>query len=276
MTMRALLVSVFLLLSPLLAHAEEVPLPVGGTTIEFPLPSGYVAVSKSEPRLFEYLEAATPPGNRLLEAFYTPDDLEIVLNGGTIKEIYYQAQVLRTLERKDVSIRDWQRFKPEVMATLQKLDANELFAKDKKRNERMSKAANKSVEVEFGKMGILRLYRETPTGVLFDMMIPGSISVDGDTQSLTLGMTGATLLLRNRVVYLYAYTPDISEAGIEKLHRHFDVTVDKMVALNASDSTKESSVGVNSRPLLGKVLLGGLALIAIIVLLVLFMRRRAG
>lgn len=214
MTIRTLMVAV-LFMSPLLAHAEEVPLSVGGTTIEFPLPSGYVAISKSEPRLFEYLEAATPPSNRLLEAFYTPDDLETVLNGGTIKEIYYQAQVLRTLERKDVSIRDWQRFKPEVMATLQKLDANELFARDTKRNERMSKAADKNVEVEFGKVGVPRLYRETPTGVLFDMMIPGSISVDGDTQSLTLGMTGATLLLRNRIVYLYAYTPDISDAGIE-------------------------------------------------------------
>src|SRR5688572_29780878 len=88
-------------------NASEVELKVGGATLRYEVPAGYVRASDESPALLRYLEAATPPENRLVEAFYTPADIQLLLSGGAVKDTYFMVQSIRSLEPHTVSTSDW-------------------------------------------------------------------------------------------------------------------------------------------------------------------------
>lgn len=256
MSIRAL--AILLLASCFPAHAATVPLQVGGTTVLFPAPEGHVAISKRQPKLFEYSAAALPPSNRLVESFYTPADVDRVLAGDVVAEIYYQVQALRAVESRELGSDDWTRIKSELIASMPKLDMDELIAKDDERSERMSKVIGEKVEFKFADVASPKIFRETPTSVTYGMILPITLGVGGETKQATLTVAAATLFVRNRLLYVFAYSSDASPSGIASLHRSFDATVDEMVALNASDPDVESTGGVDWKRIAEKGMIGAL------------------
>lgn len=257
-----------------LAQAAVVSLPLDGATIEFPIDGPQRPISQSEPAHLKVLESALPATNRLVEVFYTPADLQRLAQGGVVEDIYYQVQVPRALESKTLGTADWDRLKRDLIAELETFDINAAVAADDGRGARISKAAGEDVEMRFGEIGKPRLVKDAPLYVTYGLVVPTALSIGGVTHEATMSVAAGTALLRNKVVYVFAYAPGASPAEVERLHADFDGTMQKLVTLNAPDASVPSGRGFDFRRMLVMGAVG--AGIGVLVTLLLGWRRRRG
>lgn len=228
------------------ADASEVKLDVGDASLRYDMPDGYMRVSEESPPLFRYLESAMPPANRLVEAFYTPADVQILLvGGGAAKDTYYMVQAIRSMERQTVSTADWRRIMSQATAEMGKVDINAEIASDTARNQRMSEAAGKPVQLEFGKVTTPQVYDQTDHGVRFVMSIPVTVNIDGQPLTLSGVCAGAMLLVRNKPLMVYAYRAASTPTDIAAVKQELGIAADALLALNASSAEVATSPGVN-------------------------------
>ena len=259
------LAPILLLLALSVAHAAPVPLLIGDTTIQFPIDAGYVRVSQEQPKFFELTAAALPPSNKLVESFFTRADIARLGQGGIAADTYFQVQVLRAIESREISVDDWNALKPQLTAGMTKLDLNQVISSDTGNNDRMSAVAGQQVKVNFGKIGTPVVYRETPSSIDFGTLVPMEMNIGGEVQNLTFAAAGSFVVVRNKLIFVYAFSTSTSAEAIAKLRARLDATVDQTIALNPSDATTQSSSGfdwsrVGRNALIGGVLggIGGL------------------
>ena len=226
------------------ADATEVQLDVGGTRLRYEQPAGYVRVSEESPPLFQYLEAALPPANRLVEAFYTPADVQMLLTGkGKADDTYFMVQSIRVLEEQTVSTADWGKLLSQASAEMGKFDINAEIAKDTARDKRMSHAAGRQVQMEFGKIATPQVYSQDDKEVRFLMLIPVNINVEGQPLSINAVCAGAMLLVRNKPLLVYAYRASSTAADVAAVQQQLAVATDALLALNASSADVATSPG---------------------------------
>lgn len=225
------------------ADASEVKLVVGDTSLRYEMPAGYVRVSEQSQPMFQYLQAALPPTNRLVEAFYTPADIQTLsTHGGASRDTYFMVQAVRSMEHQNLGIADWRRLLPEATAEMGRLDVNAQIAGDTRRNERLSKAAGKPVELEFGKVATPQVYSQTDDEVRFIMLIPLTINVDGKSLAISGVCTGAMILVGNKPLFVYAYRSSSTADDIAIAKQALGAALDALLALNASSDTVDTSV----------------------------------
>jgi hypothetical protein len=233
-----------LLCVAVVADASEVELDVGDVSLRYDMPVGYVRASEESPPLFRYLESAMPPANRLVEAFYTPADVQIMLaGGGTAKDTYFMVQAIRSMERQTVSTADWRTIMSQATAEMGKVDINAEIDSDTARNQRMSEAAGKPVKMEFGKVATPQVYDQTDRGARFLMFIPVTVNIDGKPLTLSSVCAGAMLLVRNKPLMVYAYRAASTPTDIAAAKQELGTAVDALLALNASSAEVASSHG---------------------------------
>ena len=262
------------------ADASEVKLDVGDVALRYEMPAGYVRISQDSAPLFQYLEAAMPPANRLVEAFYTPADVQrLLVGGGAAKDTYFMVQVIRSMERQTVSNADWSTIMSQATAEMGRVDVNAELNGDGARNQRMSEAAGKSVTTEFGEVSTPKIYDQTDRGVRFLMFIPLTIQSDGRELSLSAVCAGAMVLVRNKPLLVYAYRAQSAPNDIAAVKQDLAVAVDALLALNASSAEVASSPGAMTggfdwgRLAMKGMIGGGIALV-IGLIAVLRMRRK--
>ena len=227
------------------ANASEVELAVGGTALRYQMPSGYVRVSEQSPPLFGYLEAALPPTNRLVEAFYTPADIQTLTAGGGIaKDTYFMVQAIRSIEHQTVASADWRGLLSQASAGMGKLDVNaEVASDDAARNQRLSKAAGVPTQAEFGKVSTPQIYRQTDDEVRFIMFVPLTINSGGKSLVISGTCTGAMVLVRNKPILVYAYRTSSTSADIEIARQELATAVEALAALNPSSEAVATTDG---------------------------------
>lgn len=225
------------------ADATEVQLDVGGNSLRYEQPAGYVRVSEESPPLFRYLESALPPANRLVEAFYTPADVQILLSGGKANDTYFMVQSIRALEDQTVSTADWRRLLSQASAEMGKFDINAEIAKDTARDKRMSRAAGQQVQMEFGEIAKPQVYSQDDKEVRFLMLIPLTVRVEGQPLSINAVCAGAMLLVRNKPLLVYAYRASSTAEDVATAQRQLAVATNALLALNASSATVATSAG---------------------------------
>ena len=231
---------------PAAAQADPVALTVGDATIQFPSEPGYVRVSQAEPRIFSVAQAALPPSNRLVELFESSADLARARAGGALQETYFQVQVARELESRQISVSDWNDLKPQLTAGMASADLDQAIASEASdSNARMSAATGKSVAIHYGKVGQPTIYRQTPMSVSFSMQVPIQITIGGSVQSATMAAACAMVVVRNKLIYIYAFSAATSDASMASLRASLDRTVDQTTALNPSDSSVASTGGMD-------------------------------
>lgn len=225
------------------ADATEVQLDVGGNSLRYEQPAGYVRVSEESPPLFRYLESALPPANRLVEAFYTPADVQILLSGGKANDTYFMVQSIRALEDQTVSTADWRRLLSQASAEMGKFDINAEIAKDTARDKRMSRAAGQQVQMEFGEIATPQVYAQDDKEVRFLMLIPLTVRVEGQPLSINAVCAGAMLLVRNKPLLVYVYRASSTAEDVATAQRQLAVATNALLALNASSATVATSAG---------------------------------
>ncbi len=241
--MKFLAVLLLLAMIPM-AHADPAPLTIGDTTIQFPSEAGYVRASSADPKFFAFVQAALPTTNRLVEVFITPADLDRLHTTGIANGPYYEVQVMREMETRPIGIDEWNENKPQLTAGMTKLDMNALAAKDTDSSARMSAAAGQSVSRSFGQMGAPAIFRETPMSVEYGVLVPMQMNSGGQTVSTTIAVAGAFAVVRNRLIFIYAYSTSTSDAAIADLHARLDALVDQTMSLNPNDPSVSTSWGL--------------------------------
>ena len=227
-----------------MAHADPAPLTIGDTTIQFPVDAAYVRASAADPKFFAFVQAALPPTNRLVEVFITPADLDHLHTTGVADGPYYEVQVMREMETRPIGIDEWNENKPQLTAGMTKLDINALAAKDTDSSARMSAAAGQQVSRSFGKIGAPAIFRETPMSVEYGVLVPAQMNSGGQTVSTTIAVAGAIAVVRNRLIFIYAYSTATSDAGIADLRKRLDALVDQTMSLNPNDPSISTSPGL--------------------------------
>jgi hypothetical protein len=226
-------------------QAAPIALSVGGTTIQFPMDANYVQLSSTQPQLFAFTQAALPSTNRLVESLMTRDDVDRAGHSEKANDIYYQVQVLRAAEARQISIDDWNALKPQITAGMNQADMNHVLSNTSANNDRMSAVAGKQVSVSFGNVGAPVIYRQTSQSVSFGMLVPLQISVNGQPTSMTIAAAGAFALVHNKLLYIYAFNPKTSDADIADVRQHLNGVVDQTLAMNQSDTSVPSSTSVS-------------------------------
>jgi len=218
------------------AQADQVPLTVGGTTIQFPVEAGYVRISTSAPKVFEITQAALPPTNRLVEVFETSADLARQQAGQPLRDPFYQVQVIREIEERHVGLDEWKQALPQLTAGMANVDMNKVANQELSgANDRMTAAAGQPVGMTMGKLGQPQIYRQTPASFAFTMVVPIQVNVGGQNVSGTMGVAGGMLVAGNRVIDVNVYTSSASPESLADLRDRLDRTVDQTIALNPSD-----------------------------------------
>lgn len=251
------------------ARAEEIKLDIGGSKIRYPAPAGYVRASVVSPPLFKYLEAAAPPTSRLVEALYTPADIKILLGTeGLAHDTYFMVQTLRSIEQKTVSTKDWSEYMTDAAADMEKMDVNALTERDEERSARLSEVAGKPVQMVVGKISKPQIYREVPGDLRFIMRVPAEVQIGGRSTAISAVCAGTMLLLRNKVLMVYAYRATSTAADQTRARDDLDAVVDGLIAMNPSDAAVDSSSGVNLRGGLDWKTMGNQAVVGSLIALV--------
>lgn len=264
------IVAALLLAAASVGHADEALVTIGDKSIRVPIEEGYVAASKRVPELHRMTQAALPPTNRLVETYYTPAQLEAVQRGEVTDGYYFMIQTMRALEPLQVSIADWERMQPDITRGMVGSQVQEAIRNDAdSRDARISEAAGREVAMRIGDITTPEIYGRSPESVRFLMNIPARFEVGGETHEVAVGAAGALVLVQNKILFVYWYVSPATPESVDVARQRLDATVERIVSLNASDATVESSPQLGGGLDWGKLAMKGLvgAAVAVIVLL---------
>lgn len=259
MALQRWLLGALLLAPPWVVHAEQAPLTIGDTTIQFPVEFGYVPLSTGLPNVFALASAALPTSNKLVESYMTAADIRRMRQGGVTADPYYQVQSLRKLESRTISLDEWSASIPALSSGMARSDMDSLRARTSEHaSARLSEMSHKKVDVSIGKVDAPVIYRETPTSIRFDMRIPVALKINNaGNQAMMLG-AGAITLVRNKVVLVYLFGSADSGAQFAQLNARLDGTVDRMLADNPNAPSIRAPGTFNWKELGISALLGAL------------------
>ena len=217
------------------AAQSTVALKVGETTLQFPAGVGYVSARAKAPQVYESMSVAIPPSLRLVDAFYTEDDIKrSVLGLGRPDQTVFAVQVLRDAEAMSITESDWAQAKPGMATALGELDLNELNKKAvRDSSKRMSEFSGRDIDVRIGKTKRPLIYNTEGDTIRFLMILPvqgrsGSQSVDE-----TMVAAGAIVRLREKMIYLYLFHRREDEATAPALQAQLDEFLPRLFAANA-------------------------------------------
>ncbi|MEO6365570.1 MAG: hypothetical protein ABIO38_05925 [Luteimonas sp.] len=186
--------------------AETMSLSIGGTTLQAPIPDGYVRASERVPTLFATSAAALPPSVRLVETLVAESDLKPMLMGQPMKQPYLQVQVLRDAERLDFTAGEWTALQPVLVEQLGGFDMDR-YTKTQQSgmSERMSAATGVEIEITYGEVGKPAIYAKKPTSLHYTLRLPITAQVNGEAKSLEIEAAGAAMLAGSKMVMANAY-----------------------------------------------------------------------
>lgn len=195
-----------------IAAKGSMALSVGDTTLQAPIPEGYVRASEHAPAWFASTSAALPPSTRLVETLVASSDLKTMLMGESPQRPYLQIQVLRDAERLDFTMDEWAELQPILVQQFGGFDLDR-YAQSQQAGmgERMSAATGSEIEIAYGKLGKPAIYDTRAASLHYTLRLPIAAQVDGQTQSLDVEAVGAAMLVGTKMVMANAYqlaTPD--------------------------------------------------------------------
>lgn len=226
-------------------HAAEASfaLTVGDTTLQAPVPDGYVRASEYAPAWFAGTAAALPPAARLVETMVARSDVKRMAVGQAPDLPYLQIQVLRDAERVDFTAADWTALQPLLQQQFGGLDPNRIaHSQQGAMGERMSAATGAQVEVTYGEMGKPAIYDTRPTSLHYTLRLPITAQVDGRTQTLDVEAAGSAMLVGSKMVMANAYAPARpGQAPFAASRALVEPFVQRMQSLNAVPGAGEAA-----------------------------------
>lgn len=215
------------------ARAQAVLVEVGAKEIAVASPGALERVSQVAPTLFTLYQAGLPTTHRLVEAFITPDDLKRTLTGQGVEDETYQVQVMRDVERVQLTDADWQGLRPQMIRQMASLDMTKLIDRQEAAaSELNTEAAGVDVDLLFGAIGKLQPYGDDAGSVRFHVLLPVSVDVAGVRHTVELQSAGAAIPLGGRLLFLYAFRRHRAGEDARVVRAALDRWVEATVAVN--------------------------------------------
>ena len=211
-----------------------VAMTVGETTLQFPADAGYVSARNKAPQVYESMSVAVPANLRLVDAFYTEDDIKrSVLGLGRPDKTVFAVQVLRDVETMTISDSEWSLAKPAMAQTLGEVDLHALNKRAvRDSSKRLSEYSGKDIDIRIGKTQRPLIYNTDGDTIRFLMVLPmqgrsGSVSLDE-----TLLAAGAIVRLREKLIYVYLFHRREDERTAPTLQAQLDEFLPRLFKAN--------------------------------------------
>lgn len=194
---------------------DPISLKIGNTTIQAPVPAGYVRASEKAPMLFASSSAALPPANRLVEMLVAESDLKLILLGQTPTRPYLQVQTIRDAEALDFTAQEWTAFQPILAQQFGGMDLdNQTTHMQAGMGERMSAATGADITLKYGPIGKPTIYAQRPTSMHYTLRLPITAQVNGVVKALEIECTGAVVLAGSKFVLINAYSQKAADTSV--------------------------------------------------------------
>lgn len=237
---------------------------IGGTTLRFPAPAGYVQLTPAMPRLYALQQRFVAPQNRLVAAFIPPG-AALAGQRGEVPDIdrQFAVQVARSIENQTLSDEDFVKVRDALHTQMQaavdsartQVDQQlQSFGND------MAKGSGASVSVKTGGMRLLPPHEETPRNMAISMLMSVQAAVNGRVENVPIAVTMNVVDVRGKALFLYVYGDG---QDLEWTRRAAHDWAEAVFAANPSTGTVESTHpfgggGFDFGKMLGKIVAGAL------------------
>lgn len=244
---------------PKSASREEVD--VGGRKIKLPTPVGFQRVDGLNAESDRMMESMLPASNRYLARFEAP-------KSNTAEEGHsYNAQVLRTLENREIGDRTFGEMKQQTKAELDKVMENirqEVAKISGKAEKAFQDATVADAALSVSDVAVLGYFDDSPNSLGFTMAM--NVAAKADDKAIKGKIVVASMIVptNGRLIYLYANADLKSEADRQWAEKAVKAWRDVVVAANPRVEGPPASTsifdGVGRSMLIGAIVgaVGGL------------------
>lgn len=192
------------------AAVDDVPVNVGRTLLQLPLPPGFVDPAKPLPPMRQLGERMTPPSNRLLAIFIADDDLARAQAGQPPQMArYFMAQTLRQTEDSPITEAEFQGvrqlLRQQYQSLLTQIAAQAQGHLDNAARDIGRDAGVDALSLKMGELKGLEVFDDQATSISLLAATKYAVQVSGQTQEIPMAMGITTATLRGKLVYFYAY-----------------------------------------------------------------------
>ena len=251
----------FLAVATASLQADEVKVKVGGSLVTIPEPRGCAQLTSAQREPYETALSLVPKSNTLLAFFVTKADLDLI-QGGRDPEFQYtlSAQVLKSLETHVMDLKGFKEFSEQLKNENQQIMAQ--VERDtpgliEQINAQFASNATVALDGESARIVPMKPHEETPTSIVFTSLV--SYSRPGASESVTVMVDTAIVLLNGKVVFLYFNSPNGQLETVRATAKEWRDTV--LAANPAPPATSTTAEGVSQKApnLVQRMLIGGIA-----------------
>ncbi len=220
--------------------ARLLRLPLGGKTIEAPLPDGYIVLDDAPDHYRDLMQRVIPPRMRMLETILFAEDLDLEMDEFS-STASFELYTNRDIEHLPLSAAEWAIVKKEAGRELRRADVVSRIASSTRRNaEKLNEAMQEEfgdvASVEIDKPGEQVVYREDARSLRMYVVLPTRQNVLEDVYEIDMVRVVALTHVRNRmlcVVGSLEFPKGKSDIGL--VVRQLDAYLDEIHRLNPAE-----------------------------------------
>lgn len=257
--------SLLVLASAALADSRQ----FGSRTLNIPNPEGFEPLAAVSPRYIQAAQAYLPATNRLVDAYASAADAQLLGQGQpTALARYFQLQAPRKADGLAVSEKEFTDASKEIESGLEQTlkNSQELTSQlTQQGNAEIKRMTTTDPKVALSGVNYLGAYRREPWGLFFTIK-SGVSAADGTNQVLVCG--GALVLVNYQLLFLYSYSQFHDESDRQWVEQATSAWADAVRAANPNDAAVAATVsggsggGVMRNALIGAIIGGLIGLVA--------------
>jgi hypothetical protein len=220
--------------------ARLLRLPLGGRTIEAPLPDGYIVLGDAPDQYRDVMQRVIPPRMRMLEVILFAEDLELEMDEFS-QSASFELYANRDIENLPLSAVEWAMVKKEAGRELRRADLSSRIRSSTERNaERLNEAMQEEfgdiASVEIGKPGEQVVYKEDERSLRMYLVLPTRQSVLEEVYEIDMVRVVALTHVRNRMLCVVGSLEfPKGKADIALVVRQLDAYVEEIHRLNPAE-----------------------------------------
>lgn len=220
--------------------ARLLRLPLGGKTIEAPLPDGYIVIDDAPDHYRDMMQRVIPPRMRMLEAILFAEDVDLEMDDFS-RSAWFELYTNRDIENLPLSAAEWAIVKKEAGRELRRTDVVGRISSNSERSaERLNKAMQEEyggvASVEIGKPGEQVVYREDARSLRMYVVLPTRQNVLEDVHEIDMVRVVALTHVRNRMLCVVGTLEfPKGKADIPLVVRQLDAYLEEIHRLNPAE-----------------------------------------
>ena len=235
----ALIVTGFLLMvSP--SHGVEAT--IGALRIVIPAPSGFTEVRTVSKETFSVFQDLTPQTNNLLAGFITKKDAGFLIQDKDAEfSRYLLVQTFSKFEDINMSLNQFSEMRKGIRKDVESsklISQKKINALTKLGSQKLSERYDSDISFEINESIQLGINNETATSISMSTLAKYDQSIDGKKSELIMSGTTVFLLVKGKLLYLYAFGEYISDLDLDWTREITKSWTSQIISSNETTSGK--------------------------------------